>query len=61
MSILVNNSNYTSVILKQAFHANSGADKTWAGSNSYISIHYFEKLPNTYASNNVSPRAYKSW
>ena len=28
MSILVNNSNSTSVILKQAFHANSGADKT---------------------------------
>lgn len=53
MSILVNNSNSTSVILKQAFHANSGADKTWAGSNSYISIHVLGKMLSVSASNNM--------
>ena len=36
--ISVNNSNFTSVFLKQACHANPGADKTSAGSSLYISV-----------------------
>ena len=36
--ISVNNSNFTSVFLKQACHANPGADKTAAGSSLYISV-----------------------
>ena len=39
--LFVNNSNFTHVFFKQAYHANLDADKKWAISNSYISIHYF--------------------
>ena len=39
ISILVNNSNSTSVFFKQACQINPGADRKWAGSSSYISMH----------------------
>ena len=51
ISISVNNSIF--VIFKHAFHANPGADKTWAGSSTYISIHLLRKLLNKSASNNM--------
>ena len=59
ISILVNNSISTSLFLKQGCHTNPGADKNWAGSSSYISIHFFLKFSNTSASNNVSLWTYK--
>ena len=49
ISILLNNSNSTSSFFKNACHANPRADKKWAGSSSYISIHLFLKFPNTSA------------
>ena len=61
ISILANNSNSTSVFLKHACHGNPGADKQWAGSSSYISMHLFSKLSNTFVSNYVSLWTYKSW
>ena len=39
MSLSVNNSNSNWVFFKHACHANPGADKKWAGSSSYISMH----------------------
>ena len=36
ISLFVNSSNFTSVFFKQAYHANPGIDKKWAGSSSYI-------------------------
>ena len=51
---MVNNSSSTPVFFKQACHANPGADKRWAGSSSYISVHLFLKFSNTSASNNAS-------
>ena len=36
MSILVTRSNFTLVFLKAACHANSGAERNFAGSSSYI-------------------------
>ena len=47
ISTSVNNSNFISVYLKQACHTNPGADRKWAGSSSYISIHLFLKFSNT--------------
>ena len=55
LSLSVNNSNFTLVFLKQACHANAGADKKCAGSSSYFSMHLFQKFSNTSASNVVSP------
>ena len=40
----VNNSNFIVVFLKQACHANPGADRKWAGSSYYISICFFGKI-----------------
>ena len=54
ISLSVNNSNFTSVVFKQACHDNPGADKKYAGSSSYISKHLFLKFSNTSASNEVS-------
>ena len=42
--ISVNNFSFTSVILKQACHANPGADRRWTGSSLSISIHLFLKF-----------------
>ena len=61
ISILVNNSNSTSVFFKQTCYANPGVDKKWVESSSYISIHLFLKFPNISASNNVSLWTYKFW
>ena len=61
ISILVNNSNSTSVFFKQTCYANPGADKKWVESSSYISIHLFLKFPNISASNNVSLWTYTFW
>ena len=52
--LFFNNSNFTPTIIKQACHANPGADKKWAGSISYVSIHLFLKILNTSAGNNVT-------
>ena len=60
-SLSVNNSNFTLVFFKAAFHVNPGADKKWAGSISYISMHLFLKFSNTSASNDVSDWTYRSW
>ena len=38
--VSVNNGNFTSVFLNQARHANTDADKKWAGSSPYISLHF---------------------
>ena len=54
ISTSVNNSNFTFVLFKHACHANPGADKKWAGSSLYISIHLFLIFSNTSASKNVS-------
>ena len=59
MSLSVNNSNSTLVFFKHACHANPGADKKWAGSSSYISMHLSLKFSNTSASNNVSDWTYR--
>ena len=61
MSLFVNNFNFIPVFFKQACHANSGANKKWAGSSSYISIHLFLKVSKTSASNNVSVWTYRPW
>ena len=61
MPLSVNNSNSTLVFFKHACHANPGADKKWAGSSSYISMHLSLKFSNTSASNAVSDWTYKSW
>ena len=53
ISMSVNNSKFTPVFLKQACHAYPDADKEWAGSSSYISIHLSLKFSNISASNNV--------
>ena len=49
ISILVNNSNFTSVFFKHACHANAGAD-----TGTFVQVHLFLKFSNTSASNNVS-------
>ena len=54
MSTSVSNSKFTFVFFKHACHANPGADRKCAGSNSYISMHVFLNFSNTSASNNVS-------
>ena len=41
------------MIFKHACHANPGADKKWAGSSLYISIHLFLKFSNTSVSENI--------
>ena len=61
ISISVNNSNFTPAFFKQACYANPGADKKWAESNSYISIHLLLKFSITSATNNVSLWTLKSW
>ena len=53
-STSVNNSNSTSVFFKHSCHANPGAHKKCAGSNSYTLIHMLLKFSNASASNNVS-------
>ena len=37
--ISIISSNFTPAFFKQACHANPSADRNWAGSSSYISIH----------------------
>ena len=59
MSLSVNNSNSTVVFFKQSCHACPGADKKWAGSSSYLSMHLSLKFSNTSASNNVSDWTYR--
>ena len=54
------NSNSTSVFFKHACHACPGADKMWAGSSLYISMHLSLQFSNTSASNAVSDLTYKS-
>ena len=61
ISILVNNSNFISVFFKQACHAKPSADKKWARSSSYISIHLLLKFSNPSASNNILLWTNKSW
>ena len=61
ISLSVDNSNFTPVNFKQSCHANPGADKKWAVSSSYISIHLFLNFSNTSISNNVSRWTYWSW
>ena len=40
ISISINNFNLTPVFFKQACHANPGADGEWAGSSSYVLMHF---------------------
>ena len=54
ISTSVKSSNFISVFLKHACHANPVADRKWAGSSSYISMHLFLKFSNTSASDDVS-------
>ena len=56
-----NNSEYRHFPHIDAYHANIGGDKKWAGSSSYISIHLLRNLFNTSESINISLRTYKSW
>ena len=53
MSITVTRFNFTFVFLKAACHANPGAEKSFAGSSSYILRHIFLEFSNTSANNNI--------
>ena len=48
-------------LFKAACHANSGAERKWAGSSSYLSRSIFRKSLNTSANNNKTHWTYKSW
>ena len=61
ISLSVDNSNFTPAFFKQACHANPGADKKWAGSSPYISIHLSLKFYKSSARNNVLFWIHKSW
>ena len=54
ISISVKISSFILVYFKAAFHTNPGAEKNFAGSSSYISMHILLKFSNTSANNNFS-------
>ena len=54
ISILIKRSNFTLVHFQAACNANRGAQRTFAGSSSYILRNIFLKFSNTSANNNVS-------
>ena len=54
ISIQVSSYNLTSVFFEAACHANSGAEKNFAGSTIYISRQIFLKFANASANNKVS-------
>ena len=54
ISISLKRSNFTLVFFKAACHANPGAERSFAGSSSYISRHIFLKFSNASANNKVS-------
>ena len=56
----INNSNVTSVIFRHACNANPGADKKYARSGSFISIHLLQKFLNVFANSIVSLYKYRS-
>ena len=56
----VNSSNFTLVFLKTTCHANPGAERNFAGSNSKISKHIFLKFSKTSLDNNALPLRYKA-
>ena len=51
-SVSVKKSHFTLVLFKAACHANRGAVRKQAGSNSYISRHIFQNFSNTSTNNN---------
>ena len=53
LRISLKRSNFTLILFKVACHANRGAVRKQAGSNSYILRHLFRKFSNTSANNNV--------
>ena len=53
ISLSVKRSNFTLVVFKAACHANSGAERNFAGSSSYILRHILLKFSNTSANSNI--------
>ena len=54
-------SNSTSIFLKDAFHANPGVERKYAGASLYILIQLLWKLMNTCPKNSLSLWTYTSW
>ena len=61
MFISIKRSNFTLAFSKAACHAYPGAERNFAGSNSYILSQTFLKFSNTQANNIVLHGVYKSW
>ena len=61
ISISVKRSDFNLVFLKDVCYGNSGAERNFARSSSYISRKIFWKFTNTSAKNNVLPWTYNSW
>ena len=53
MSISVKRYNFALVFFKAASHANPGADRNFAGSSFYVSLHILLNFSNKYPNNNV--------
>ena len=54
ISISIKRSSFTLVFLKAASHANPGAERNFAGSNSHILRDIFRKFSNTSDNSNLS-------